>query len=71
MIKQGFKDIGLQSWTYLDVTQEGTLSTGHNQEMDGEDVVSRKGALYLCESGSPEVIVVSVSGLLGAVTFQN
>ena len=45
------------------VTQDGTLSTGHNQEMDGEDVVSLKGAIYLCESGSPEVIVVSISEL--------
>ena len=58
VIRWGFVDLKLQTWTYLEASQDGVLNECTNQEMDLEVVVSRKGSLYLCER--PEVISVSV-----------
>lgn len=63
VIRQGFGDMKLQTWMYLEASQDGMLSKSTNQEMDGDAVVSRKGSLYLCECKAPEVISDSVRGL--------
>ncbi len=60
VIKKGSSDINLKTWTYLEVQHDGSLMTGHNQLMDGETVVSRKGALYLSQSDVIDDLSVSV-----------
>lgn len=46
---QGFRQLAdLESWTVLDCT-DNHLSVAKEQVLNGEDVVKRKGCLYLCQ----------------------
>ena len=50
VIKKGFANLKLETWTYLDCSADGMLSKVESNDVDGEKVVSRKGSLYLCQS---------------------
>ena len=38
----------MEDWTYLSCESDNHLSVSKNQELDGNDVINRKGCLYLC-----------------------
>ena len=44
----------LQAWMYLD-NSDNHLLVSKKQELDGEDVIKRKGSLYLCLKSRSEV----------------
>ena len=44
----------LQAWMYLD-NSDNHLLVSNKQELDGEDVIKRKGSLYLCLKSRSEV----------------
>ena len=48
-IIRGFsKAHGLDNWTYLACDSDNHLFVSKNQELDGNDVINRKGCLYIC-----------------------
>ena len=48
-IIRGFsKAHGLDNWTYLACDSDNHLFISKNQELDGNDVINRKGCLYIC-----------------------
>ena len=53
-IIHGFsKAHGLDNWTYLACDSDNHLFISKNQELNGHDVINRKGCLYIC----PKVIL--------------
>ena len=47
-IKVGFRKVGLKNWMYLQA-DSNHLQVASNQDMTGEEVINRKGFLYLCQ----------------------
>ena len=48
-IIRGFsKAHGLDNWTYLACDSDNHLFISKNQQLDGNDVINRKGCLYIC-----------------------
>ena len=57
-ILQGFKEISdLHSWVVLDLANN-ILSVAKNQNPDGDTVIKRKGALYLCQKPPQQNLLV-------------
>lgn len=54
-LKQGFKNLPLTTWTYLNSSSSGLLSVNEVQDLTGEYLVSKytKSSLYLCEGEAP------------------
>jgi hypothetical protein len=47
-IMQSFRTLQIESWTVMD-TRDNHLEAAENQSLDGEDIINRKGCLYLCQ----------------------
>ena len=51
-IAMGFSDIAAvreKNWTYLQCDCDNHLAISKNQALNGNDVINRKGSLYICE----------------------
>ena len=61
-LKQAFKSIKLDSWTYCSSSGYGMLHASESQQLSGEDIVSKyaKSSLYICESEVPEHVRLCV-----------
>ena len=53
-IIQGFKEINVRSWDVLEAVNN-TLSLAKNRSLDGQEVINRKGSLYLCQKAVAKV----------------
>ena len=52
VIIRGFGALGVRDWTVLDAADNKLVVSKNQQQLDGEAVIGRKGALYLCEKST-------------------
>ncbi len=55
VIRRGFKDLqGFHDYKYLDIKKD-RLEMSTKKELDGNEVICRRGALYICEKWNTAV----------------
>ena len=52
VIKRAFKHLALKQFMPLDVDTTGHYLSRSEEELDGQQAINRRGALYICEVGN-------------------
>ena len=55
VIKRAFKHLGLKRFMVLDVDTTGHYLSYSEEELDGQQAINRRGALYICEVRGTDV----------------